>query len=73
MSQASDKDLLDDLFEEKLIDVSLAAKSLGCSVATVYRLMHSGEIRYIKLGPRKGYKIPVSALREFVKRRTSSL
>jgi len=73
MSQSNNKDLQQDLLEERKLDVSAAAKALGCSVATVYRLMHLGELKFIRTGPRKGYKIPISELREFVKRRTSSL
>ena len=62
-----------DLLTDRKLDVSAAARVLGCSVSTIYRLMHTGQLKYIRVGPRKGYKIPLSALQEFIEKRLANV
>ena len=51
---------------ERLLRVSSVAKRLDCSVGYIYRLIEEGRLRAIRIGIKKGIRIPESAFREFL-------
>ena len=51
------------------MDVSQVANRLGISRSSVYRLIHSGELRAAVFGPVRGYQIWVSSVEEYEKRK----
>ena len=50
--------------QKDVFTVYEAARYLTVSTKTVYRLMHTGQLKYIKIGCR--YKIEASAIREYL-------
>jgi excisionase family DNA binding protein len=53
----------------RLLTISDAAVYLGCSEANVYALISAGELPYVSIGRRKGYRLDRRDLEEFIDRR----
>lgn len=51
---------------EDLLKVSEVAARFRVSKMTVYRLVHSGQIRSVKIG--NSFRIPVSAVEDYIRR-----
>ncbi len=52
-----------------LLSVNETASFLGCSRATIYGLINSGELPVIAIGKSRGYRIDRRDLDEFLRRR----
>jgi excisionase family DNA binding protein len=50
----------------KLLRVTIAAKRLGLSQKSIYRLVKAKKIKMVKVGPKKGYRIVESSLIKFL-------
>lgn len=59
----------DELEGARLISVAETARFLGCSEANVYALLDSGDLPYVLIGRRKGYRIDLRDLESFIERR----
>jgi excisionase family DNA binding protein len=53
----------------RLLTVKETADWLGCSEANVYSLLEKGELPYVSVGRRKGYRIDPTDIAEFIRRR----
>ncbi|MBX3436063.1 MAG: helix-turn-helix domain-containing protein [Planctomycetaceae bacterium] len=53
----------------RLLSVAQAARFLGCSEANVYALLETGELAYVPIGRRKGYRIDILDLESFIEGR----
>ncbi len=53
--------------EQPLMKPSEVAEVLGCSTASVYRMIRSGELPVIRLGGRKSTRIVTGELRELLR------
>ena len=42
----------------RLLDVQMVASRLSVGVSTVYRLIKTGQLEHLKIGPKKGIRIP---------------
>ena len=62
----AEHDQSDDL---QLLTVKQAAQRLGCSLTNVYNLIDSGQLAVVPVGQRKGYRIDMRDLGEFVDQR----
>lgn len=51
---------------EQMLTVRQCADMLGVSRMTVYRLIHDGALRSVKI--RESFRVPESAVREYVDR-----
>ena len=72
-SQSSNKDLLEDLRSERLLDVKTVSEILEISPTTIYRLLKNGQLEYVRVGAKKGYRIPKSALKRFIEERLAKI
>ena len=61
------KDIICFMREKEIFTVSEAAQYLTVCAQTVYKLMHTGQLRFIMIGSR--YKIEASAIREYLENR----
>jgi len=52
-----------------LYGVATVARLLQISESSVYRMIRKGELKAIRTGPKKGFRVPAPALEEFLKRR----
>lgn len=53
----------------KLLTVKQAAARLGCCVTNVYALIASGALAVVQVGRRKGYRVDLRDLDDFVQQR----
>lgn len=53
----------------RLLTVGAAAEALGCSEANIYALIDAGELPFVSIGRRKGYRIDAADIAAFVERR----
>ncbi len=53
-----------DILKQHKISVKAAARMMGISTSFVYKLIHSGDIHYIRIG--KTIMIPSDELREYM-------
>ena len=53
-----------DILKQRKISVKAAARMMGISTSFVYKLIHSGNIHYIRIG--KTIMIPANELREYM-------
>ena len=51
---------------EKLLRIDQAAARLNCSKSWIYRLVTDGKLSLLKIGPKRGYRIPESSLDAYV-------
>lgn len=58
---------------EKMLDLSIVAKRLDISLASAYRLINSNKLKFIKCGPKKGYKVREADLAEYLFKRDNDL
>ena len=65
------KDIICFMREKEIFTVSEAAQYLTVCPQTVYKLMHTGQLRFIMIGSR--YKIEASAIREYLKNRRNNI
>ncbi|MDA0658960.1 MAG: helix-turn-helix domain-containing protein, partial [Planctomycetota bacterium] len=56
----------DNRSEPRLLSISEAASYLGCGQANVYGLIRSGELPYVRVGRRKGYRIDREDIDRFI-------
>lgn len=54
--------------DDQALKVSQVAKRLGLSTMTVYRLIHSGKLRAVKVSE-KSYRVYLSALVDYLRER----
>ncbi len=52
--------------ETRLLTVAQTASLLGCSEANIYGLLESGDLAYVLIGRRKGYRIDRADLEAFI-------
>jgi excisionase family DNA binding protein len=52
------------ILKQQKVTVKAAARMLGISTSFVYKLIHSGDIHYIRIG--KSIQIPIDELREYM-------
>lgn len=62
--------MADQHYDERLNFVDAAAKRLGCSRSTIYRLIKSGELSSVTIG--RSRRIAESDLRDFIDRHRAS-
>lgn len=55
--------------DRRLLTIKEVAQFLGCSEANVYALITSGELPFIQIGIRKGYRVDSWDLDAFLERR----
>jgi len=55
----------DQLREQKLTVIEVA-RILRVSKMSVYRLLESGALRHYRVGPDRHYRIPISAVQEYL-------
>ncbi|MGD9854064.1 MAG: helix-turn-helix domain-containing protein [Planctomycetaceae bacterium] len=53
----------------RLLTISQAADALGCSEANIYALIDAGELPFVPIGRRKGYRIDTADISAFIDRR----
>jgi len=58
---------------QKRLDTFQVAKRLGISRRSVYRLIHSGELKAAAFGPVKGYQIWEESVREYERKKLDEL
>jgi excisionase family DNA binding protein len=56
----------------RLLTVAEAAQFLGCSETNVYALIDSGDLPFVSIGKRKGYRLDQMDLEAFIDRRKRS-
>ncbi len=56
----------------RLLTVAEAAQFLGCSETNVYALIDGGELPFVSIGRRKGYRLDRMDLEAFIDRRKQS-
>jgi len=59
-------------FPSRLLTVAEAAQFLGCSETNIYALIEGGELPFICVGRRKGYRLDRLDLEAFIERRKQS-
>ena len=59
-------------FPSRLLTVAEAAQFLGCSETNVYALIDGGDLPFVCIGRRKGYRLDRSDLEAFIERRKQS-
>ena len=59
-------------FPSRLLTVAEAAQFLGCSETNIYALIDGGELPFIPVGRRKGYRLDRLDLDAFIERRKQS-
>jgi excisionase family DNA binding protein len=47
---------------EKIYEISIAAKRLGISPSTIYRMFYDGQIKLLRRGRKKGLRISESEI-----------
>jgi len=52
-----------------VMDITQVSRFLGISTKTVYAILRSGKIAYLKVG--RSYRIPKSSLRKYIKSATT--
>jgi excisionase family DNA binding protein len=57
----------------RLLTVAEAAQFLGCSETNVYALIDSGDLPFVSIGKRKGYRLDQMDLEAFIDRRTEAI
>ena len=65
------KDIICYIQEKEIFTVPETAKYLTVCPQTVYKLMHTGQLRFITIGCR--YKIEASAIQEYLENRRASI
>ena len=55
-----------DVESGSLLTIRETAERLGCSEANVYALIEGGELPYVRIGRRKGYRIDPADLAGFI-------
>ncbi len=55
--------------DRRLLTIKEAAELLGCSTANVYALRATGQLSFVPIGRRKGYRIPPAEIDAFIERR----
>jgi len=53
----------------RLLTISEAAEALGCSEANIYALIDAGDLPFVPIGRRKGYRIDAADIGAFIDRR----
>ena len=56
----------------RLLTVAEAAQFLGCSETNVYALIDSGDLPFVCIGRRKGYRLDRLDIEAFIERRKQS-
>ena len=56
----------------RLVSIKEAAELLGCSEANVYALREAGELPFVSIGVRKGYRFDLRDIEAFIERRKES-
>ena len=51
----------------RLLDVKMVAARLNVGTTTVYRMLKGGHIGFVKVGPRKGYRVTVDSVDRLVR------
>ncbi len=54
---------------DKRLDVAQVAQRLGLSRSSIYRLIHSGELRAATFGPVRGYQVWEASVVEYEQRK----
>jgi len=69
MAKQKNKSPQQDSNNQKRLDTFQVAKRLGISRRSVYRLIHSGELKAAAFGPVKGYQVFESSVEDYKKRK----
>ena len=56
----------------RLLTVAEAAQFLGCSETNIYALIDGGDLPFVSIGRRKGYRLDRQDLESFIDRRKQS-
>ena len=59
-------------FSSRLLTVAEAAQFLGCSETNVYALIDAGDLPFVSIGRRKGYRLDRMDLEAFIDQRKQS-
>ncbi len=52
---------------EKIYEISVAAKRLGISPVSIYRMYYDGQVELLRRGPKKGFRIAESEIQRLEK------
>ena len=55
--------------QRRLLTIKETAEMLGCSEANVYSLLEAGDMPYVTIGRRKGYRIDLLDIDRFIAQR----
>ncbi len=58
---------MQDTRTQTLLTIKQAAKRLACSEANLYAFLEQGQLPYLTIGKRKGYRIDPPDLDDFIK------